>query len=54
MMMLNEYEIIAWALWLDNTELKDDEVTIEEKVLFTALFVKIRLNENPKLEEYFN
>ena len=54
MMMLNEFEIIAWALWLDALDLKDDESTIEEKVIYTALFVKIRLNEDSKLEEYFN
>jgi hypothetical protein len=54
MMMLNEFEIVAWGLWLDSLDLKDDEATIEEKVIYTALFVKIRLNEDSKLEEYFN
>ena len=39
-MMLNEYEIIAWALWLDSISLEDDEYTLEEKTLFTALYVK--------------
>jgi hypothetical protein len=47
-MMLNEYEIIAWALWLDNILLEDDEYTLEEKTLFTALFVKITLNEDKR------
>lgn len=55
MMMLNEFEIVSWGLWLDSLDLKDDEsTTIEEKVIYTALFVKIRLNEDSKLEEYFN
>lgn len=51
MMLLNEYEIIAWALWLDVIPLQDDQYTVEEKVLFTAFFVKISLNENSELEE---
>lgn len=52
-MMLNEYEIIAWALWLDNIPLEDDEYTIEEKTLFTALFVKITLNQDKRMQEIF-
>lgn len=52
-MMLNEYEIVAWALWIDSIPLEDDEYTIEEKTLFTALFVKISLSTNKRLEEIF-
>mmetsp|Transcript_17785 Transcript_17785/g.17487 ORF Transcript_17785/g.17487 Transcript_17785/m.17487 type:complete len:216 (-) Transcript_17785:542-1189(-) len=50
-MMLNEYEIITWALWLDDIPLIDDEFTVEEKTLFSALYVKATLNSNKKLTE---
>jgi len=52
-MMLNEYEIIAWSLWLDNIKLEDDEYTVEEKILFTAFFVKVSLNPSQTLQEVF-
>lgn len=51
--MLNDYEIFAWALWLDGVTLEDDEYSVEEKILFTAFYVKISLNNDPKLEEIF-
>ena len=53
-MMLNEYEIIAWALWLDNIPLEEDDYTLEEKTLFTALYVKNSLNDDKQLKIIFD
>jgi len=51
--MLNEYEIVAWSLWLDTIALEDDDYTVEEKTLFTAFYVKISLNNDSSLQEIF-
>lgn len=52
-MLLNEFEIVSWAAWLDNIDLVDDQYTVEEKILFTAFFVKISLNPKVNLQDIF-
>mmetsp|Transcript_7958 Transcript_7958/g.9038 ORF Transcript_7958/g.9038 Transcript_7958/m.9038 type:complete len:89 (+) Transcript_7958:38-304(+) len=50
-MMINEYELIAWSYWLDGLELSEDEYTLEELIIFTALVVKVQLNDDQRLVE---
>ena len=48
--MMNEYEIWAWAVWLDQYDLDDNSTySVEELINFTALVIKLRLND----EEFY-
>ena len=50
-MMLSEFEIAAWACWLDKLKLMDfSEYSPEDYILFTAFYIKMSLND----EEYLN
>jgi hypothetical protein len=58
-MMLNEFEISAWAVWLDSFKLNDDlDFTVEDYILCTAFYIKMTLNDedylNLMFQSYFN
>lgn len=58
-MMLNEFEIAAWAVWLDTFQLNDDsDFNVEDYILNTAFYIKMTLNDesylNGMFESYFN
>jgi len=53
-MMLSEFEIAAWASWLDKLELIDEsEYKWEDYVLFTAFYIKMSLNDEDYLNDMF-
>jgi hypothetical protein len=57
--MLNEFEISAWAVWLDEINLEGDkDYTVEDKIMCTAFYIKIFLNDEPgynaMYQTYFN
>jgi hypothetical protein len=53
-MMLNEFEISAWAVWLDCFGLDDDlEYSVEDYIMNTAFYIKIVLNNEDYLERMF-
>ena len=57
--MLNEFEISAWAVWLDSFRLNDDlDFTVEDYILSTAFYIKMTLNDedylNGMFQSYFN
>jgi hypothetical protein len=57
--MLNEFEISAWGVWLDQYHLDDDpEFSVEDYIFNTAFFIKLTLNDEDYLENmlvsYFN
>jgi len=58
-LMLNEFEIAAWGVWLDEYLLDDDDAyTVEDFVFNTAFYLKLNLNGEEFLEgmfvSYFN
>lgn len=58
-MMLSEFEIAAWATWLDKIDLVvPDEYTPEDYILFTSFYIKMSLNDedflNGMFQSYFN
>ncbi|CAI2364872.1 unnamed protein product [Moneuplotes crassus] len=58
-MMLSEFEIAAWATWLDKIDLLvPNEYTPEDYILFTSFYIKMSLNEeeflNGMFQSYFN
>lgn len=53
-MMLNEFEISAWAVWLDSFKLDDDpDYNVEDYILNTAFYIKMTLNNDDYLSEMF-
>lgn len=53
-MMLNEFEISAWSVWLDSFNLDDDlTFTVEDFIFYTAFYLKIKLNDENYLESMF-
>jgi hypothetical protein len=58
-LMLNEFEIAAWGVWLDEYQLDDHlNFTVEDFIFNTAFYLKLNLNEEKFLEgmfvSYFN
>ena len=58
-MMLSEFEIAAWASWLDKLDLFGrSEYKWEDYILFTAFYIKMSLNDeeylNGMFQSYFN
>lgn len=58
-MMLNEFEIATWAVWLDSFKLTDDaSFNVEDYILNTAFYIKMTLNNdeylNNMFQSYFN
>lgn len=53
-MMLNEFEISAWSVWLDLFDLDDDGAfTVEDFIFYTAFYLKLKLNDENYLESMF-
>lgn len=57
--MLNEYELSAWAVWLDCYQLDNHpEYSVEDLINFTSLVIKLSLNDEDYLQgmftSYFN
>lgn len=53
-LMLNEFEISAWGVWLDQYQLDDDlEFTVEDFIFYTAFFIKLNLNDEEHVEKMF-
>ena len=53
-MMLNEFEISAWSVWLDQFMLDDDLIfSVEDFIFYTAFYLKIKLNDENYLESMF-
>lgn len=53
-MMLNEFEISAWGVWLDEYKLEGDhDYTVEDFIYHTAFYLKMQLNDEDYLEDMF-
>ena len=54
-MMMTEFEIATWAVYLDDYKLDENTTfTVEDYIMNTAFFVKMFLNNEDYLEPMFN
>jgi hypothetical protein len=54
-MMMTEFEIATWAVYLDDLVLDDSSTfTVEDYIMNTAFYVKMMLNNEEYLEPMFN
>lgn len=57
-MMMTQFEIATWAVWLDDYKLDDSNFTVEDYIMNTAFYIKIQLNDDdylePMFQSYFN
>lgn len=54
-MMMTEFEIASWAVYLDEFTLDDStSYTVEDYIMNTAFYIKMMLNDEEYLEPMFN
>lgn len=54
-MMMTEFEISTWAVYLDDWILDNSSsFSVEDYIMNTAFYIKMMLNDDPYLEPMFN